>query len=544
MELSRRSGFHPSHERPRPFRAIDLARLIDYLGSVHPISSEPATVQLEEKALGQDVDGDLTHVPTPPGLPTKRKRIVDVILLALLFLCPCLISLRGSCADDLDIWWHLRTGEWMLQHHAVPHVDAFSGPAAGQPWLAYSWLFELIVTKLFFWKGLVGLAVYTSAMILAITVALYRMVRRLQADTAVAVAVTFLAMFSMTRLFTPRPWLFTLLFFVLELDILLRVRRTGSPRALAWLPLIFALWANVHIELVDGLLVLGFALGDAVLTRNWPMPQPRVRPVWLGAALVASGLATLVNPYGWRIYAVAHDLATQAGALNKVSELQSLPFRGITDFLILLLAMGSAAALARSGRYVSFETGLLVFAAILSFRSQRDIWVIAIVAAAILASSITRRKPAEGTPWKTDAWMAACVAALLLVASFHLMRLSNDKLENQLAQSLPIRAVEVVRERGYQGPLFNTFDWGGYLIWKLRMPVSLDGRQNLYGDPRMDRSVATWSGAPDWASDPELKSAGLVIGPTSAPLTQLLKTNSHFQLAYEDKLATIFVAKK
>ena len=454
------------------------------------------------------------------------------------------MSLRGSCADDLDIWWHLRTGEWMLLHHAVPHVDAFSGPAAGQPWLAYSWLFELIVAKLFFWKGLVGLAVYTLAMILAVTVALYRMVRRLQSDTALAVVITFLAMFSMTRLFTPRPWLFTFLLFILELDILLRVRKTGNPRDLAWLPLIFALWANVHIEFVDGLLVLGFAWFDAVLTRSWPMPQPRVRPIWLGAALVASGLATLVNPYGWRIYAVAHDLATQSGALNKVSELLSLPFRGITDFLILLLTMGSAAALARSRRYVSFEAGLLVFASILSFRSQRDIWLIAIVSAAILASSITRDKPAERAPRGTDIGLAACLGAMLLVPCFHLMHLSNDKLEDQLAQSLPIRAVEVVQQSGYQGPLFNTFDWGGYLIWKLRMPVSLDGRQNLYGDPRMDRSVATWSGTPDWASDPELKAAHLVIGPTSAPLTQLLKTDSHFQLAYEDKLATVFVAQK
>jgi hypothetical protein len=164
-----------------------LARLIDYRGSVPTFNTDPATVQLAEKAVGQEVEGQFPPATTVSEPPTMRKRIVDVILLALLFLCPGLMSLRGSCADDLDIWWHLRTGEWMLLHHAVPHVDAFSGPAAGQPWLAYSWLFELIVAKLFFWKGLVGLAVYTLAMILAVTVALYRMVRRLQSDTALAV---------------------------------------------------------------------------------------------------------------------------------------------------------------------------------------------------------------------------------------------------------------------------------------------------------------------------------------------------------------------
>ena len=84
----------------------------------------------------------------------------------------------------------------------------------------------------------------------------------------------------------------------------------------------------------------------------------------------------------------------------------------------------------------------------------------------------------------------------------------------------------------------------GYLIWALRMPVSIDGRAAFYGDQAIDRSVATWAGAPDWNSDPELKSAGLVIGPVKAPLTQLLRMDPHFQLIFEDKLAAVFVARR
>ena len=60
----------------------------------------------------------------------------------------------------------------------------------------------------------------------------------------------------------------------------------------------------------------------------------------------------------------------------------------------------------------------------------------------------------------------------------------------------------------------------------------------------MDRSIATWGAQPDWASDPELKSAGLVIGPVTAPLTQLLRMDSHYKLVYEDKLAAVFVAQR
>jgi hypothetical protein len=104
--------------------------------------------------------------------------------------------------------------------------------------------------------------------------------------------------------------------------------------------------------------------------------------------------------------------------------------------------------------------------------------------------------------------------------------------------------VDAIRAHHYAGPLYNNFDWGGYLIWALRMPVSLDGRASFYGDSAIDRSIATWEGQPDWQSDPQLKNAGIVIGPDRSPLVQLLRTDPHFQLAYEDKVAAVFVARR
>ena len=113
-----------------------------------------------------------------------------------------------------------------------------------------------------------------------------------------------------------------------------------------------------------------------------------------------------------------------------------------------------------------------------------------------------------------------------------------------MAKSLPVHAVETVQAKGYAGPLYNDFNWGGYLIWALRMPVSIDGRAAFYGDKSIDRSVATWNAEPDWASDPQLTSASLVVGPVKAPLTQVLRMDPRFQLVYEDKLAAVFVTRK
>src|ERR1700758_1576122 len=68
-------------------------------------------------------------------------------------------------------------------------------------------------------------------------------------------------------------------------------------------------------------------------------------------------------------------------------------------------------------------------------------------------------------------------------------------------------------ERQYTGALYTPWAWGGFLIWNLRQPVSIDGRAAFYGDQRIDRSRRTWNGAPDWSSDPDLESAGVVIAP-------------------------------
>lgn len=482
--------------------------------------------------------------PAPTVANKKSEQFANAMVLTLMFAAPALMCVHAACANDPDIWWHLRTGEWILQHHAVPRFDPFSGPNAGKPWPAYSWLFELLAIKLFQGFGLIGIVGYSAGMVLAITVALRHLVQRLQADFSVVILLIFAACFSLGHLFTPRPWMFTILFFVLQLDILMHARKTGRTCELAWLPLIFALWSNLHIQFIDGLVVLGLALGESVVTRWGIGEKTRLRAPWIGAAFAASVLATMANPFGWRIYRIAYDLASQPGVLNKINELKAIPFRDLTDFCVLFLALGSAAALAWSRRFLFFETALLAFAAIVSFRSQRDVWVMAAAASAILASMIAgKRKTMVRLPKFTPA-LAAAIAAFAVLAGFRVMHVNNKLLQTQIAKTLPVHAVEAVRANGYTGPLYNDFDWGGYLIWSLRMPVSIDGRAAFYGDQAIDRSVDTWNGAPDWASDPQLKSAGLVIGPVKAPLTQLLRTDPRYKLVFEDKVAAVFVARK
>lgn len=475
-----------------------------------------------------------------------------VLLAALLYAASLLVCLHLSSFSiaDPDIWWHLRTGEWILDHHTAPRTDPFSVSGANHPWLAYSWLFEVLVFKLDAWFGLCGIVAYTAALSMAITVAFHRLVRRLGTDFTESALLTMVVMISIARFDTPRPWLFTILFFVLELDVLMNVRNGGSKRELMWLPVLFVFWANLHIQFVDGLLLLVLAAFEPTMARCLYPAGTRVLPsagrrqpvnsLW--PVFAACVLATLVNPYGWRVYKAAYDLVVERGVLDKISELQAIPFRDPADFLLLFLALAAAGALAASRRPPVFESMLLAIAAILSFRSQRDLWFMAVSASTILACA--RRRADHQLPLPSWAVSVAVLGAVIVaLPGALLMQVNNPHLQSLLAEQMPVRAVEIVRERGYRGALYNNYDWGGFMMWNLRVPVSIDGRAALQGEERIDRSAATWSGDPRWISDPELSTAGVIIAPVKAPLTQLLRMDHRFQLAFEDKVAVVFIPR-
>jgi hypothetical protein len=475
-----------------------------------------------------------------------QRPIVDLVarcvVLVVLFATPALMCLKTPVMDDPDVWWHLRTGQWILEHHAVPHTDPYSIYALGKPWQAYSWLFEIVILKIFARWNLVGIALYTSAMVAAATMAIFRLVNRLQPDFSKAVLLTITGVIALSGILTPRPWMFTIVFFALEVDLLMQARRTGRVRPLFWLPLLFAVWANIHIQFVDGLVILGVAAVEPLVDRKWPWPQTRLRPAGVWAVLAACALATLANPYGWRVYQIAYQLVSERGVDTIITELLSLRFRDPVDYLLLLMALASAAALAWRRRFPFFESMLLGLACYLSFHSVRDRWFLVVVACAILAPHWTSDESERRFLPEVLPPILLCLVWALLFAGVAVLRLNNSNLNATVAETMPEHAVEAVKKQGLTGPLFNVYDWGGYLIWALRdHPVSIDGRAALYGSDRVLRNINTWSGKPGWDSDPDLLASGFVIAPAKLPLAQLLRLDPRFKLVYKDGVAQVYV---
>ena len=74
-------------------------------------------------------------------LASRQETVRRVLILIGLYAIPAIFVMTPI--TDPDIWWHLRTGQWIVEHGAVPMTDPFSSYGMGKPWIAYSWLFEI-----------------------------------------------------------------------------------------------------------------------------------------------------------------------------------------------------------------------------------------------------------------------------------------------------------------------------------------------------------------------------------------------------------------
>jgi hypothetical protein len=270
-------------------------------------------------------------------------------------------------------------------------------------------------------------------------------------------------------------------------------------------------------------------------TDLWPTKQG-----WL--ALAATFLATLLNPYGPRIYSTVFLYMNQPKSFFQIVELRAMTFRVPQNFVVLLLFLGAAIAVGwRRERRLLWPI-LLATASVLAFRSVKDSWFLAVISAAALADgwrlNFSRDLPRLTNHYRlaTAVWVTA-----LLFAGFPYYGVSNDFLEIQVNGNFPAPAARFIEQHHLQGPLYNDFNWGAYLIWRLpELRVAIDGRTNVHGDERVGHFGDMWLGKPVWANDPELSQANIVVANKDKALTSLLLLDRRFSILYEDMQAVIF----
>jgi len=117
-------------------------------------------------------------------------------------------------------------------------------------------------------------------------------------------------------------------------------------------------------------------------------------------------------------------------------------------------------------------------------------------------------------------------------------------LDDAMSSVFPVKAVNFLRQNPQPGPLYNTFDWGGFLTWYMPdYPVAIDGRTDLYGDDLDFRFFNSANGDESYINDPYLNESGVILLQKEKPLATVLSADQRFQKIYEDRLAVIFVRR-
>ncbi len=479
-----------------------------------------------------------------------RFRAVQLFALALLIVgvgSECFITKLSVL--DLDVWWHVSVGDWIWQHHAFPHTGIFSRTAADRSWMAYSWGYEVLLARSYEWLGLLGMALFGTALTLAVALTLFWMLHRLSGRFWVAWCLSIVVFSAFLFNIMPRPVFFTMLLYTVVLTLAFDAQRTGRVRLLYWLPLVFLLWANLHIQFVYGLITLGLLAGInllqtiAIRFRRYPssLLVPTLPAAVPFVVLACCLVATCIGPYSFHLYRVLFGYSSSKVIYSMITELQALSFQGISHFLELLLAAAAFFVLGWNKKIDVFKLVLLAVASAFAFRATRDAWFLCITAAAILADFPAEKERCERA-FSLPALSAAALAAALLLALVARNTAFNSSGLNELVSSqFPVDAVNFVRRNPVGGPLYNSFDWGGFLIFYMpQYPVVVDGRTDLYGDDFCKKLYDTEDANSPLSDDPYLNEAGLVILKNAVPLAKLLPADKRFRVIYHDQIATVF----
>ncbi len=458
---------------------------------------------------------------------------------------------------DPDLWWHLRTGQWIVETGHVPHTDPFSFTRTGQAWVAHEWLSDVVFYGLWKHGGYAALIVFSAMVTTAGFMLLYLRCLSSGVKNQWAVVATILGALAAAPSWGVRPQLFTFALASLLLWLLERGMKEERPRLLLWIPPLFLLWLNLHAGFALGsVLLLAYGAGLTIETATGTTPWKEARPIILRVVLLLAACLALVplNPSGAELYRYPFDTLRSPGMRSLIGEWHSPNFHEwlYRPFLLVWLLLLAALANSRSrpkGR-VMVPLLLTAFAALDAVRHIPIFVLLAmpVIAAALPADSASLTVPDSDRPPKPSRLRPLFNAvAVILMAVFALVRWvslarSQDARE---AEKFPQKAVAFLRTGDYPRNIFVYYDWGGYAIWKLypEYRVFVDGRADLYGDDHLRQFMTTVQLRTGWREVLDNWKVEAVLVPPACALAQALLLDPNWHTAFSDSKAILLVRR-
>jgi hypothetical protein len=378
--------------------------------------------------------------------------------------------------SDTDFWWHLKTGQYIAQNRSLPVPDpfAFTTAGAGEAYpgeaitrrfnLTHEWLAQVMFYLVWRVTGFGGVVLFRALLLIAfcglVGLVAWRRCGGFYRSLAAACATAGMAI----RFALDRPYLITFLLLAATIAML-------EYRRWLWLlPPLFLFWANCHGGVFLGWLVLAAYCAEALWQRS---PDARRLCIVSAVSLLASG----ANPNGFRILQVMLYYRSSTLTKNLLEWARPAMF-AFNEFTALWL--GAALLMLLAWRRVRLVDWILFLAfAAAAFSAQRNTILVGLIAPIAIVSYF---------PWKRALPPTVPFAASLLLLGGGIAASAGSGFQFRAAEwRYPAGAADFLLAHHVTGPIFNTYEYGGYLIWRLwpEERVFIDGRslsESLFQD--------------------------------------------------------------
>ncbi|WP_335904821.1 MULTISPECIES: hypothetical protein [unclassified Bosea (in: a-proteobacteria)] len=426
-----------------------------------------------------------------------------VSLLSATIMAAILLARTPALLQDPDSWWHIRVGLDMLATRTFPTIDSYSHSFAGHPWIAKEWLSQVLLALAYQGAGWNGVALVTATAIsLTVFLLAWQLGETLKPSLAMALALC-LALLS-AFVFTARPHVFTLPIIVIWTACLFRAAGAGRSPNFALLGLIW-LWTNLHASFTLGFVIAAFAGLDVLIRYRLTRPQLLIQWCIFGALCP---LVSLINPYGLKAILATFSVVGANEAVPLITEWR--PFNAsatpLNEVALLLMVLG----LLTSGLRIGLAKALFVlFALHLYLAHERFVYVFFLLVPLVLAVQVAEQFPAVSV----RTWMMeqrdglerlllgryqvglGVIAAPFIVAAGIL---AGGPVIEPSQKTSAKDALAFATQHGLSGPVLNSYDFGGTLIFH-GVKTFIDGRTDqlfLNGFTQADDAMGRSTGKP------------------------------------------------
>jgi hypothetical protein len=482
------------------------------------------------------------------------------LFVAILFIALFTMTVREI--SDPDFWWHLRAGQYMVENAMIPHTDPFTFTAKGKEWITHEWLAEVFLFGAYRLGGFALLSLVFSGII---TLAFGLTYARSDGKPYLAGFALLLGALATAPTWDVRPQMLSLLLMSVFLFVLDRYTEKQNTRLIWILPLLMLGWVNLHSGYALGLVVLAaywfsaFVQGIAFVWRQKtevnrtdavlpPAYTPRMTRNLL-LVLILCVVAALFNPNGARMFLYPLETLTSPAMQKYIQEWFSPDFHETEwlPFALLIFGVLATSLIARARVPLAHILLLFVFG-LAGLRSTRNIPLFALAAipvlSAQLAAWIPLRASIRPTPRPMQILNAAIVALLVVVALWRVGSVLLNQSDIERAK-FPAAAVEWIQKNRPAPNLYNSYGWGGYLIWRLYpdyLPY-IDGRADVHGDVFIENFLEVYRASPGWENELAQTNVQFILIEPDAPLAAALATNTQWARVFADSQSVLYQRK-